>query len=196
MVWCVVASAVLPQLRLRKSSLIQSQLLYCSVLWRPQHKKDIEKLERIQRKATKFILNDYNTDYFTRLKTLNLLPLMYFFEMNDIMFAIRQLKEPKNHLNFVCFSSVSTRSSTQLKMTHIRSTNKTSRHFYFNRLPRLWNSLPHFSLDQPIYIIKRHLLDYLYNHFLTHFSVQNTCTYHFLCPCAKCSLSPPPTNFI
>ena len=44
-------------------SLVRSQLLYCSQLWRPQLLKDIFILEHVQRRATKFILNDYQLPY-------------------------------------------------------------------------------------------------------------------------------------
>ena len=44
-------------------SLVRSQLLYCSQIWRPQLIKDILTLERIQRRATKYILNDYESSY-------------------------------------------------------------------------------------------------------------------------------------
>ena len=40
-------------------SLVHSQLVCCSPLWRPQLLKDIFTLERIQHRATKFILNNY-----------------------------------------------------------------------------------------------------------------------------------------
>ena len=36
-------------------ALVHSQLIYCSQLWRPQLIKDITALERIQRRATKYI---------------------------------------------------------------------------------------------------------------------------------------------
>ena len=39
--------------------------------------KDITVLEGVQSKATKFILNDYSSDYKSRLQSLRLLPLMY-----------------------------------------------------------------------------------------------------------------------
>ena len=45
-------------------------------------------------RATKFILNDYESSYKTRLKQLHLLPLMYVFEFNDLMFLVKSLKEP------------------------------------------------------------------------------------------------------
>ena len=63
------------------TSLIRSQLAYCSIIWRPYLIQDIIKLESIQRRATKFIMNDYTSDYKSRLLHLNLLPLMYVFEI-------------------------------------------------------------------------------------------------------------------
>ena len=58
-------------------SLVRSKLIYSSQLWNPYLIKDIVMLERIQRCATKFILNDYTSSYKSRLLKLNILPLMY-----------------------------------------------------------------------------------------------------------------------
>ena len=58
-------------------SLVRSQLTYCSQIWRPFLHKDILFIEKIQRRATKYILNDYNSSYKMRLIQLKLLPLMY-----------------------------------------------------------------------------------------------------------------------
>ena len=41
------------------TSLVRSQVLYCSPVWRPHLIKDIKKLEQLQRWATKYILSDY-----------------------------------------------------------------------------------------------------------------------------------------
>ena len=57
--------------------LVRSHLLYCSQLWNPCLLKDIINMERIQRRSTKYILNDYTSDYKSRLLQLKLLPLMY-----------------------------------------------------------------------------------------------------------------------
>ena len=46
--------------RLLYISLVRSQLMYCSQLWRPFHIVDIKRLETIQRRATKFILANYS----------------------------------------------------------------------------------------------------------------------------------------
>jgi len=45
--------------------------------------KDIFILERVQRRATKYILSNYSSSYKTRLAQLNLLPLMYQYELSD-----------------------------------------------------------------------------------------------------------------
>ena len=81
-------------------SLVRSQLIYCSQFWRPYLLKDIITLERIQRRAyaTKFILNDYQSSYRFRLVKLHLLPLMYLFELYDIIF-IKSLKNPTISFN-------------------------------------------------------------------------------------------------
>ena len=72
--------------------IVRSCLLYCSPLWRPHQVQHIILLERVQCRANKFILNDYSTDYKSRLIKLNLLPLMYIYKLMDILFFIRSLK--------------------------------------------------------------------------------------------------------
>ena len=121
-------------------SLVRAQLKYCSQLWRPYLIKDIIVLERVQHRATKFILNDYQSSYRSRLLTLNLLPLMYLFEIYDIIFFIKSLKNPTlsfNIYNFIEFHSSSSRLSKANKLTHQRFLNLITRHFFFNRVPRL-----------------------------------------------------------
>ena len=81
-------------------SLVKSHLLYCSQIWRPHKIKDILLLEHVQRRATKYILNDYTSSYKSRLTKLNLLPLMYIFELNDLIF----LSNPTNPLQIISIS--------------------------------------------------------------------------------------------
>ena len=73
-------------------SLIRSQLLYCTQIWRPHLMKDILTIERVQRHATKYILNDFTSCYKTRLLKLNLLSLLYMFELQDLLFTIKSIK--------------------------------------------------------------------------------------------------------
>ena len=73
-------------------SLIRSKLIYCSQLWKPHLLKDIIlALENVQRRSTKFILNDFTSSYKSRLTTLRLLPLMMLYELNGILFFVTSL---------------------------------------------------------------------------------------------------------
>ena len=67
--------------------LVRPVLTYCSPIWIPHFLEDIIKLENIQRSATKHILNDFTIDYKSRLISLNLLPLMMTYEINDMTFS-------------------------------------------------------------------------------------------------------------
>ena len=81
-------------------SLIRSQLLYCSPLWRPHLLSDIKCLEDVQRRSTKFILRDSSLSYRDRLLKLNLLPLMMEFEISDIISLLNLLNSHQSILGF------------------------------------------------------------------------------------------------
>ena len=162
-----------------------------SQIWRPNLLKDISALERIQRRATKNILNDYNSNYRDRLLSLNFLPLMMQLELFDILFFIRCLKDPDTTQefsihSFVQFSDRNTRSSSHLKLKHSLSKSTTEAHLFFNRLPRLWNSLPPINLELSISTIKAHLHRLFWTKFQSYFDSSNPCSYHYQCPCPKC----------
>ena len=175
----------------------QSYILYCSPIWRPHLLTDIKALENVQRCATKFILNSYDSNYRLRFHDLQLLPLMMVLEINDILFFIKSLKEPCDHFDisrFVTFCSGQTRSASYVKLKHVLvATNNSTRNFYFNRLPRLWNSLPPIDMSQST--IKWKFYKHFWNHFTTNFDPDNVCSFHYLCPCAKCSSLPVSLNF-
>ncbi len=120
-----------------------------------------------------------------------MLPLMYQLVIRDIIFCVSTLKSPQDHFDiskFVSFSSSSTRSGDKNKMTSHLNLQK---HYYFNRLPRLWNALPPLDLSTSTTYIKRNLSEFLRDHSRRHWP----CMFHFLCPCAKCSHSPPLPSF-
>ena len=170
-------------------SLVRSRVIYCSQVWRPFLLKDINILENVQRRATKFILNDFISDYKSRLLTLHLLPLTMMYELNDILFFIKSLKEPSdafNVLDYVSFSCNATRSSTHTKLVHKFTKTNAAKHFYFSRLPRLWNSLPPIDLSLSYFCIKVKLRQFFGGYFVSAFNPSNPCSYHFLCPCHKC----------
>ena len=172
-------------------SLVRSQLSYGSQIWRPHLIKDILKLEQIQRRATKYILNDSHSSYKCRLQSLKILPLMMQFELYDILFFIRCLKEPGESNSFsiqsyINFSNSNTRSTTHHKLNHSLSKSHTSGHFYFHRLPRLWNSLPPLDLELSLPTLKKILWKFFWSQFQLKFQSDNPCSFHLSCPCSKC----------
>ena len=123
----------------------------------------------MQRRATKYILNDHSSSYRTRLIHLSLLPLMYTFELNNIMFFIKSLKSTTDGFkitDYLSFSLGTTRSATNCKLVHKRSRLNTNRHFYFNHITRLWNTLPPINLSHSTSTIKSIVLEHMWSHFL------------------------------
>ena len=110
--------------------------------------------------------------------------------------------QPKEKLHFdsrtaiyVTFASTTTRSSSSGKLVHNICHSNRDKYFYFNRLPRLWNSLPIIDLSQGTKSLKRKLKEYFWNHFLTSFDPENPCTFHLICPCSKCAVLPVSNNY-
>ena len=71
-------------------AMVRSIFEHCSVVWRPQNKTTVDKLESIQKRGIKWILNEeYNSysnlDYLLRCKQLNILPLQYKLLFNDLL---------------------------------------------------------------------------------------------------------------
>ena len=97
--------------------------------------KDILNVQHVQRQATKYILNDYISCYKTCLK---LFPLMYLFDLQDILFAVKAIKTPTiqfNITNYIYFSYaiiiVVTGSGANNKLIPPHHLSNTSRHSYF-----------------------------------------------------------------
>ena len=107
------------------------------------------------------------SSYRFRLVKLHLLPLMYLFELYDIIFVIKSLKNPTisfNIYNFIQFHSSSSRLSHANKLIHHRSTKLATHHFFINRVPRLWNVLPIIDMSLPTSTLSR-LKTYFWQHF-------------------------------
>ena len=159
-------------------------------------------IEQLQRRATRFILNDYKSDYQNHLLRLNLLrvPIMYIFELTDIMFAIKLFKALSSSFDitkYLSFTAGSTRSAAQGKLKHISVPNNKARHSYFNRLPHLWNALPPIDLSLPASQNRAIIYKFLQSHFISNFRPDNPCSYHVMCPCCKCTgiLHPPTLKY-
>jgi hypothetical protein len=162
--------------------------MYCSQLWRPCLIKDIIRIESVQRRSTKFILSYAPINYKDRLIQLQILPLMYMYEIQDILFLVKNFQSPQNLdiLKFISFSTTNTRSGTKLKLRQKLTRTSTTRHSYFNQVVNLWNSLPTIDIYLTLSLIKQKLHDLFWDNFLTTFDPDNPCTYHYYCPCSQC----------
>ena len=120
---------------------------------------------------------------------LDLLSLMYILDFYDILFFIKSLQQSSSYFNinhYITFSHASTRSSTTNKLHHVHTHNNCFCNFYFNRLLRLWNSLPSIDLTKSLSSIKTTIYNYLWNHFKQNFPSTNPCIFHFCCRCTNC----------
>jgi hypothetical protein len=83
--------------RLLYLSLVRSHLSYASEIW----------AEGVQRRATKFMLQNYELSYLERLRKFNLLPISYWLEIKDLIlfFKCKQGLYDLDISSFVTFSS-------------------------------------------------------------------------------------------
>ena len=103
-------------------------------------------LEQVERRATRFILGrDYSQ--YERLSKLNLLPLKYRREINDLVFfcVLRTyIKHNLNIFDYVLFRSCTKplRTVDHLTLDVPFSRTEVFKNSFFVRICRLWNALP------------------------------------------------------
>ena len=73
--------------------LCEAHLEYCVQVWGPQHRKDVELLERVQRRATKMIRGLVHLSYEDRLKELGSFNLEKRKLWGDLFMAFQYFKE-------------------------------------------------------------------------------------------------------
>ena len=159
--------------------LVRNNFAYASQVWSPQTIKLIENIEKVQRRATKYILNlgfITNVPYTSRLLQLNLLPLTYWHEYLDLVLLYKII----NGYTYIDDSARPamasfgiTRSETNkniIKFSIPLANTVTFQTSYFIRVCKTWNTLScdlrHRDIGLHTYTFKSKLKTY-YEHALS-----------------------------
>ena len=152
------------------------------------------KMERVQRRATKWILMNGELEYKERLSALNLLPLTFDREIKDLVYLYKALfgfldVDICRYVSFVTHGR--TRLSRASRYILQRQTCKTStfQSSFYNRIIKTWNFI---CTDTNLDLILnpnsfKTLLRHKYFILLDSFDVERSCTWSLVrdCPCHR-----------
>ena len=185
-------------------SLVRPILEYGTTIWNPCSKSLMEKVEKIQRRATSFITNNKHRlnpgykNYKTRLKELNLLPTSYRREMADITMLLKSLNTDNGFdlSSYIKFSQPGEGRNTRAQVHGLyikpqRFNYLSTSYQYIRRTIGTWNALPHDTQQKLRDCTKPEIIKNILNPFYINlrdnfFDHENTCTWVLNCKCPRC----------
>ncbi|XP_076061759.1 uncharacterized protein LOC143037434 isoform X1 [Oratosquilla oratoria] len=124
-------------------SLVRPHLEYAVSVWSPNLIKDIDRLEKVQRRATKLIPNIKNKSYENRLKHMNLFSLKKRRLRGDLIQVFKILKGIDNIKSDQIFTLNENQTRNNgLKLSGNRFNLEVGRNNFANRVVNEWNKLP------------------------------------------------------
>ena len=128
------------------TSLVRSILEYSSIVWDPFYQKDIDRLERVQRRAARFVLNDYKplSSAASMVSQLGWKPLAERRREHRLSLLYKIINglvamPADTHLHF---NTRNTRISNSKSLKLPICTTDTFKHSFFPATIRDWNLLP------------------------------------------------------
>ena len=173
-------------------TLVRSTLDYASQVWSPWQINQIEALERVQRRFTKYILNYPEMDYVQRLIELGLLPLSYRREIMDLTLYFKCRMGKGNNQLLVHTKTTphcKTRRTSTMGATLYRGNcnSETFLHSFFNRLVPIWNNLPlQVRTSKSVAEFKSRIQAHYESRLANNFCIDNVCTWRTSCSCEVC----------
>ena len=125
-------------------TLIRPILDYCIPAWRPYFKRDIEKLEKVQKRFTKMIVGCKDLKYDQRLIKVGLTSLQERHYRADMIHVFKVLNEDNNKIYPKGFLSLADRAGRKnsKKLHKKRNRFEVSRNGFTSRVVDRWNDLP------------------------------------------------------
>lgn len=140
-------------------SLVRPHLEYNSVVWNPHLKKDMDVIERVQRRATKMVPELRNLSYEDRLRALELPTLKFRRDRADLIETYNILTEkhildthcrchrcPNKQMFLKTLSNTTRGHSMKLQ---VQKSTGSRFHFFASRVVNSWNSLSNTTVTQP-----------------------------------------------
>ena len=129
---------------------VRPHLEYCIQAWSPWLQKDIDVLEKVQRRATKMVSGMKKLSYEQRLKRLNLTTLETRRKRGDLIETFKLLKKKEN-IDYEHFFQMDQNShnlrghSLKVYVPGVRT--NTRKFFFSHRVLENWNKLPQEAID-------------------------------------------------